>query len=785
MRTLGTALQREGKGPPGREPASPNRRAWSNGLYGPVLAASLGFLAAVLAVGPAAQARSDRNDAGHEIKITTLSSQPDRVSGGNALVEINFPEANQHRQLRVTLNETDITGTFRPGAQPNSLVGLVSGLGIGENELEVEEKGGDRASLELTDYPIQGPIVSGPHIQPFICQTQSFVLPDGTTLGPPLDADCSAATKINYVYLSTATNTFQVLPSTTSLPGDVAKTTTTTGATVNFVVRVETGTINRGIYQSAILHDPTTDPAPSPFSPPKGWNNLLIGIHGAGCPGGWYTQGASQLFLLAPIRSLLLDPRRLGQGYALYINTLQNPSNSCNPFVAGETAMMGKEHFIKTYGVPRYSLSTGCSGGSYTTLQVVDAFPRLFDGALINCTFPDALAIALSGLDGHLLTHYFTVTNSTGFTDAQQVAVSGYMGHQAWFDAANQSGRTDPVPGRVDVAGYVSAVWNAVVPVSLRYDPVTNPRGARPTIWDVSKNIFGTDPATGFALRAYDNAGIQYGLGALNAGIISKAQFLDLNQRIGGYDRDDNYVAGRTVGDAHAIIEAYKSGTNLGGGGGLATVPVFDLSGVMNDSGGYHYQWYHFATRERMLQANGNTDNHVMWRGNYDSDANDVVQEQAFGLINQWMAAVAADHSDASQSEKVIRDKPAGLVDGCWTPSIPHQFIAETQVFGSQPTTQCNALWPSFAFPRKVAGGPLAANNLKCQLKPVDFRDYAVTFTTAEAQQLQSIFPQGVCDWSRPGVNFQGVEPGISYGPAPSDLIAGDHDFDRHDLAER
>jgi hypothetical protein len=308
-----------------------------------------------------------------------------------------------------------------------------------------------------------------------------------------------------------------------------------------------------------------------------------------------------------------------------------------------------------------------------------------------------------------------------------------------------------------------------VVPVALRYDPVSNPTGARPTIWDVSKNIYGIDPDTGFALRAFDNVGVQYGLGALNAGTISKAQFLDLNSGIGGYDRDDNYVASRTVGDVDAITNAYESGVNLGGGGGLASVPMFDLSGVMNDTGGYHYQWYHFAVRERVAQANGNSDNHVMWRGNYDSDANDVVQEQAWDLMNQWIAAVRSDRSDASLREKVIRDKPAAAVDGCWTATNPHQFIKERQTWSSLPNTACNALWPSYSFPRKVAGGPLAANNLACQRKPIDFRDYAVSFTSAEAVRLRSIFPQGVCDWSKTGVNFRGVVVGKSYGPAPSE----------------
>jgi hypothetical protein len=35
----------------------------------------------------------------------------------------------------------------------------------------------------------------------------------------------------------------------------------------------------------------------------------------------------------------------------------------------------------------------------------------LIDGVEIRATFPDALSIALSGLDAHLLLHYFTSTN--------------------------------------------------------------------------------------------------------------------------------------------------------------------------------------------------------------------------------------------------------------------------------------------------------------------------------------------------------------------------------------
>jgi hypothetical protein len=718
------------------------------------------------------------DDEGTELSIRTLSTRADRVSGGDVLVEIRFDHRNNDRPLRITLNGKDVSAAFRPGEAPNTLVGLVTGLAPARNTLRAQGNGS--ATLEITNYPITGPITSGPHIQPFICQTQSFKLPDGTFFGASTDADCSAPTKITYLYMPAGGSAFVPLPSLTSLPANVAKTTTTTGATVNFVVRVETSTIDRGIYQSAILHDPTSDAPPGPFSPPKGWNRRLIAIEGFGCPGGWYIQGPSMGSLVLPgaLDANLFSPARLGEGYATFSNTLQHPSNNCNSVLSAEAAMMGKEHFIETYGVPRYTVSTGCSGGSYGSIQLADQLPGLFDGALIACTFPDPLGIAFSGSDGRLLTHYFTATDPGGFTEDQQVQVSGYKGLTAFVDAARQSGRTDPVPGRVDLPGYSSAPFTPAVPLALRYDPITNRTGARGTVYDAAHNIYGINPVTGFALRPFDNVGVQYGLRALNGGKITPAQFLKLNERIGGYDQDTNYVASRSVGDPGAIRRAYQSGLQLGGGGGLASIPVVDISGIYNDDGGYHYQWFHFATRERMAQANGNTDNHVMWRGN------PVPQEHSWPMFIQWVEAVSADISDRPAREKVTRNKPAAAVDGCW--SSPTQFIAERQTFSRDPnSSRCNELFPSFGFPRHVAGGPLAANNLQCRLKAIDLDDYAVSFTPADLERLRGIFPTGVCDWSKRGVGFRGVVPWASFGPAPENLIfdpthpdAGDEDED-------
>ena len=751
-------------------------------------------LAAMLATALAPHLREARadDDRGQRIAIRSLSTRPDRVSGGDVLLEISLPSAPRKGDVIVSLNGRVVTDAFHQTA-PGTLVGLVSGLALGDNRLTAEAKGLGTGSLRLTNYPITGPIVSGPHLQPFICQTETFVLPDGTKLGPSLDPDCSAATKVTYVYMAKGATAFKALPSATALPADVSMTTTSSGATVPFVVRVETGTMNRGIYQNSILFNPTTDAAPSPFSAPKGWNRRLIAVHGSGCPGGWYIQG--------PVEGAsVLESSRLAEGYAMFTNTLNHPTNSCNAFLAGETTMMGKEHFIETFGVPEFTVSTGGSGGAYTSLQVGDAFPGLFDGVLISATFPDALSIALAGLDGHLMTHYFLTTNTTGFSDAQKVAATGYKGLQAWYDAANQMGRTDPVPGRVDptppspiLGRYNSAVWNPAVPLALRYHPVTNPTGARPTVFDVARNIYGRDPVTGFGLRAFDNIGVQYGLAALNAGVISFEQFADLNERIGGYDSDANFVSPRTTGNPGAIRRAYQSGVALGGGGGLASIPVFDTSGLFDDDQLYHYQHHHFAVRERMLQANGSTGNHVMWRGGLNifetlgkpsaagAALASAVATQSWKSFIQWVAAMKADASDAPDRVKVIRSRPAGLTDGCWTFDVNPQFIAERQTWSSQPDSQCNGLWPSYSFPRKVAGGPLAENVLKCRLKSIDHRDYAVALTPAQLARLHAAFPNGVCDWSRRGVNQTGVRTWASFGPSPNNLIFDVTNPDRPD----
>jgi Tannase-like family of unknown function (DUF6351) len=703
------------------------------------------------------------------MSITTLSSPPTLISGGDVLVAIKLPPEIEPSEVRASLNQRDITDSFVADDAAHSLVGMVAGLNLGRNSLVAWSTSRRRAYLKarltLINHPIAGPIFSGPWQQPFVCTTGQFKIYSGlygveplddTSFGPPIDAQCSAVTKVTYLYMPKGAAAFKPLPDVRVLPGDVAQITTVAGVTVNFVVRVETATVDRGIYQSTVLHDPTSDAPPSWRHPPRGWNSRLIAVQGAGCPGGWYHQGTvgASMSLAGVLEFSLFSVARLGEGYALFANTLLNASQNCNAVLAGEAAMMSKERFIKTYGRPQLTVSAGASGGSYGSSQLADALPGLFDGIMIAATFPDPLSIALSGADGHLLTHYFA-EHPSALTPEQQLAVSGYKSSKAFIDAANQSGRIDPVPDRVDIEGYKSAVWNPIIPAELRYDPVKSKHGARPTLFDDARNTYGIDPKTGFARRPFDNVGVQYGLKALNSGDITEQQFLELNEKIGGYDVDFNYAQQRAEGDVHAIRRAYESGLQLSGTGGLKSIPIVDITGVMNEDGGYHYQWFHFAQRERLIKAAGDDSNLVMWRGN------PVPFEHAWSTFMAWVVAAVADTSLSSMREKVLSAKPESAVDGCW--SSPDDFISERQSFDRLPSSRCNKLFPSFAFPRYVAGGPLAADIIKCALKPLDRNDYEVKFEDREWKRLSVIFPRGVCDWSKPGAGSRAVKPWSSF----------------------
>ena len=707
---------------------------------------------------PQSAVASNGDGSGHGFRLSILSSRPDAVSGENALVEVSLPGPIHSNQVSVRLNGADVTSGFHPGSAPNRLIGLVSGLRLGANQLVAALRGGGDdsgagARLTLTDYPITGPLFAGPHETPFICQTQGFKLVVGGKLGPATDADCSVPTRVDYVYRSTA-GVLAPLPDPSNHPADLAMTTISTGAAVPYIVRIETGTINRAVYETAILNDPAAEPAADPWHRPAGWNGRLIYTFGGGCPGGWYIQGTST--------GGVTDDVMLRSGFAVASATLNVFGTNCNDLLAAETMDMVKERFIKAYGPPLFTIGWGCSGGSYQSHQIGDNYPGLLDGIVVGCSFPDVGFGTIQTIsDARLLGHFFTSLAPGEFTKAQQQAISGFG---KWDSIANLGGGG----GRIDPRIFCPSA----LPLADRYDPITNPSGARCDVYDHTVNAYGRNPETGFARRPLDNVGIQYGLAALNAGTISVDQFLDLNQGVGGFDQDANFVTQRTVADPDATRIAYRSGRLLNGGGGLRTMPIIDYRAYTDDQpgGNIHMRFQSFSTRERLLAANGTFANQVMleedFRYGYFETKSPVLQ-YSLQKMDQWLTSLSARSDRARRTlADVVGTKPGDLSDSCWTRDANPQRIVEPQVVGVG-TTTCNTLYPVWPAPRMVAGGPVANNQIKCQLRPISLADYTVAFSNAQQERLQTEFADGVCDWAQPGVDQQGLAgTWISFGPA-------------------
>lgn len=714
-------------------PRSPRHRT-SRPRFG-VLLAAVALLGSALAATPAAAA-------GPPVSISVLSSpRADMISDGDALVAVQAPPGLR-RQLRISVNGRDVTAAFREvgGRRIGELTGLVDGanavsatVGVGRPPV---------ARLTITNHPRTGPMFSGPQEQPFVCQTAGFHTLAGTALGAPTDAACSVPTKVEYVYRSTADRTLKPLADPADRPADLATTTTSTGRTVPYVVRVETGVINRSIYEFAVL-DAGAGQEVSPFEPPVGWNKRMVYTFGGGCPGGWYKQGNGT--------GGVSDDWTLGQGYAMVSSSLNVFGNNCQPVTAAETMAMTKEHVVESIGVPQLTLGIGCSGGSYQVFGIGDNYPGLLDGILAGCVFPEVDFASLHTItDARLLQVYFG--SSSGFTDEQKRAIAGF-GKVGTINNLGEAGR------RIDPRVFCPAE----LPVAQRYDPVGNPTGARCDVYSHQLNIFGPVPGSAgrIPLRPLDNVGIQYGLDALNSGAISVGQFLDLNARIGGFDRDANVVPQRTVADRAAVDTSYRTG-QLTNGSRLGSLPIIELREYTDElaNGDIHLRFHSFSFRQRLIDANGDADNHVMWTestGNGGFSSANAKYRDAVVQLDNWVSTVKHRQPTSGTAlpshRTVVAAKPRAAADACWSPAGVK--VSEPQVPGVR-NTVCNNWYPVWPSPRMVAGGPMANDVIACTRKPVSGSDYPVPFTADQLAQLQSIFPSGVCDWSAPGVGQTG-----------------------------
>src|SRR5262245_16117492 len=413
-------------------------------------------------------------------EIVTLSNRADLISGGDALVEVRVPKNVPLKKVTLWLNGHQVTEAFQINEVARTMRGLLTGLVVGENEFLADSNGNGngrpRATLRILNHPIGGPVLLGSQTSPWICATPTPVPQSGNTPASnasglttfAVDAQCTIATEYKLFYRTTtpgcstalpdpsppaappANNCFKPYNPASPPPADLATTTTTTGLAVPYIVRVERGTINRGIYDIAVLFDPAKPW--SALAPQPQWNGKVV-----------YTFGASTGQPRPQFRTEQnwADDAALSRGFMVVDNSLTDSLFNSNRVLNAETLMMMKEHIVDTYGEIVYTLGNGCSGGSIQQNTAASIYPGLLDGIQPSCDYPDSIKTGLQVSDCVLPDTVSdepkstALTTPSGLTQAQintkKTAINGHLDHrgcQSWnnaFGFNNKPGNYVPI----------------------------------------------------------------------------------------------------------------------------------------------------------------------------------------------------------------------------------------------------------------------------------------------------------------------------------------------------
>ena len=663
---------------------------------------------ALLFAGLTAQATSA--SASENAEIDVLSGKANFTSAGNALIAIDTDADN----LQIFAAGEDVTQVFE--IDPDGrLVGLIENLPLGASELVVKgSNGATLATEEFINHPRSGPVFSGPQHKLY-CQA--------TGLGV-LDADCMTDTVVVQYKYRTTGGQFASYPTDGSVPANITS-TIVDGVSVPYVFRLERGTINRSLYEIAVLHQPGT-PEPTPWRDTAAWNDKLVYTFGGACGVG-LGQGNGT--------GGVENHQLLSAGYAVASGSLNVFATSCDDVVSAETAYMVKEHFVESYGEPTFTMGFGGSAGTMQQYLLSNAYPGILDGVIGEIGYADERTTTATGHDCRGLTTYWNSPAGAGWTNAEKVAVTG----QAVIGTCNGYGLFDGVDDP-------TRGCPGVVPGADRWSP-TNPGGIRCTNSDMMTNVYGVDDA-GRGLRVIpDNVGIQYGLAAVTAGTITVDKFLSLNANVGGMNVDGVRSSERSEASVEAIERAFATGRINTTAGGLTHIPVIEFRQYTDPSGDFHDSYRSAVLRERMLEAHGDAQTHVSWRG--ANGTGGVMTARAIAKMDEWLTNLHVLGASGEENRAAtVSARPSDIQDGCYTNSTTF-VAAPLDWYASAGENPCNAAFPFHADPRIIAGAPLTVDVMKCELTTPVRGDYP-QMTDQQWTILASTFDDGVCDYSKP-----------------------------------
>ena len=621
--------------------------------------------------------------------IQVLSNRADLISGGDALIEIRAADPMNLQGAAVWLGDQEVTQHFQITEQ-GTLKALLDGLALGHNELVVWLADKSFLRTDILNHPNGGPVFSGPQVAPWNC-TNADAQDDQCNQPPEYRFKYVPADKLQTWLASYNPDDFQpglpeafypYDPENPPPKEDIAVVTTDEGHEVPFIVRIETGVQNRDRYQIMALYQP--DQEWNAMTPQEQWNGKVL-IHHGGNVGVSYGMGHppnGDISGTAPDGGeLLLGDSitvALSRGFVTLSTAQANLGHNVNLVTAAESLMMAKERIVEQYGEIRYTIGTGCSGGAIAQQHIANAYPGIYQGLILQCSYPDVWTTATQFADYHLLNHYFgaeAADSPDGFFESMiSLFESGLLPVQwpAFY------GHLPVNPQVSDAAFFPSAYPDQENCPGLNgaaevYDAETRPDGLRCGLLDYMIGQFGPRPVEnwspneqlltrGFGGIPLDNEGVQYGLRSLQQGVITGDQFLAANSGIGGLNVDIDFQDARTVADPEALSNAYRTGA-INTAEHLANVAIMDLRGP--DPGIAHDAYHSWQMRARLEATQGHAGNHVIWYGAAPLFGDTVYSTEALVVMDRWLANIESDETNSPIETKVLDQKPPQARDRC------------------------------------------------------------------------------------------------------------------------
>lgn len=208
--------------------------------------------------------------------------------------------------------------------------------------------------------------------------------------------------------------------------------------------------------------------------------------------------------------------------------------------------------------------------------------------------------------------------------------------------------------------------------------------------------------------------------------------------------------APRTEGDVLAMNRLYESGMVFDG---ELTIPIIDWRHYLEHILDMHNTHQSFSVRQRVRNALGHSDHHLIWFTDGRPDRQYDHTPMALDVLHDWLMNLRDD-----PSLSLAEARPDMAVDSCFATN--GELIARGEhvwggVIDDQQAGPCTETFPLFSTSRMVAGSPIEGSIFKCALKPVDVALSDGTYggwqpDDDQIARLNEIFPQGVCDYSQP-----------------------------------